>query len=75
MPINVAFSQGEELSVDALDGSGGQFLTSEWLYGQTGCRGGHGQRSKKAAKSTIVPFRVLVIPQKTNADGRPTELR
>ena len=40
-------SQGAELSVDALDDSGGQFLTPDWLYGQTGRRGGHGEGPKK----------------------------
>ena len=50
------------------DGSGGQFLTSEWLYGQTGCREGP-ENQKKAATW------LMQSPQESNPDGASAELR
>ena len=67
MAIEYAISGGKELSIDGSDGSGGQFLTSEWLYGQTGCRRG----SKSRKKGHMVKQYL----QETNADGASAYLR
>ena len=48
MPVHKACRGGKYLYVDGSDGSGGQFLTPEWLYGRSGCRGGSGSRKTAA---------------------------
>ena len=50
-PVNKALRGGRYLYIDASDGSGGQFLTSQRLYGRSGCRGG--SRSRKTAAGLI----------------------
>ena len=66
MPVNKALRRGKELSVDGSDGSGGHFLTSELLYGQTGCHGGLKSRKKAAW--------LMKSPQDTNPDGASAKL-
>ena len=57
------------------DGSGGQVLTPEWLYGRLGCRGG--SKSQKTAAGLICNLRKqsLTALQLSFVEGRLNKLK